>query len=140
MQYDVLRTELLTDPLPLGYSGLTDAQAAAKLNAVDTGRTQARTAVPPQEIFNAINDAAWPTTAILQDKLRAVLGMPAVDASNANTRGILGAIFPASGATLATNTRLVALGTQTVSRAVELGLGIVQAADVTLARTKAGGW
>lgn len=135
MDYTALRAELTGDPVALGYSGLTDALAAAKLNATDTGRTLARTDVPPREVFNAINDAAWPATAILQDKLRALLGMPTIDASNPNTRGIVAAIFPNSGATAATFARLLALGTQTVSRAAELNLGTVTTLDVTRARS-----
>lgn len=142
MDYAKLRTEITTDPAGLGYAalGTNDAAIAAKLNATDTGRTLPRTAVPVQEVFNQIDDGAWPSTAILQDKLRGVLGMPVVDASNTNTRGILGVIFPNSGATAATRTRLLALQNQTVSRAVELGLDTVTEGDVNLARTKSGGW
>lgn len=136
MDYPVLKNELQLDPVSLGYSALTDTQAAAKLNAVDTGRTLNRTAVPAQEVFNAIDDGAWPTAGSLSEsKLRTVLGMPAVDASNTNTRGIFGAVFPNTGATAATRTRLLAIGTQTVSRAQELGLGPVLVSDVTKART-----
>lgn len=140
MDYAALRAELTTDPLALGYAALTDTQAAATLSALDTGRTQPRTAVPVQEIFNQVEDAAWPSTAILQDKWRGVLSMPVVDASNTNTRAILGTIFPNSGATAATRTRLLALSTTPVSRATELGLGTVTAGDVALARAKSGGW
>lgn len=136
MDYTALRAELLTDPVALGYAGLSDAQVAAKLNAIDTGRALNRTAVPVQEIFNAIDNAAWPAVGSLSaHKLQVVLSMPMVDASNANTRGILGAIFPNSGATAATNARLLALSTRTVSRAEELGLGAVLVSDVTKART-----
>lgn len=135
MNYTVLRAELLADPIPLGYSGLTDALAAAKLNATDTGRSQNRTAVPPSEIFNAIDNGAWPTTAILQNKLAVVLAMPTIDASNANTRGILGSIFPASGVTQNTNTRLLALSSRVISRAEELGLEPVTQLDVNRARS-----
>lgn len=138
MNYPVLRAELLTDPVALGYAALSDQAAADKLNATNTGRTRPQTDVPVQEVFNAIDNAAWPSTAILQDKLRGVLSMPVVDASNTNTRGILGAIFPASGVTLATNGRLLALGTETVSRAVELALETVLLVDV--ARARAGVW
>lgn len=138
MDYAVLRAELLTDPLPLGYGPLNDGAVAAKLNATDTGRTRARTRVEITEVFNAVDNGAWPSTAILQDKWRAILSMPFVDASNTNTRGILGAIFPNTGATAATNGRLLALATQTVSRATELGLESVAAADVAAAR--AGVW
>jgi hypothetical protein len=136
MDYGALRSELTTDPVTLGYSGLTDTQAAAKLNATDTGRTQARTAVPVAEIYNNIVNADWPTAASTSEsKLRALLGMQTIDASNANTKTIIGAIF---GAGTQTRTNLLAIGTQTVSRATELGLGPVLVSDVTKAR--AGVW
>lgn len=134
MDYGTLAAELTNDPVGLGYAGLTNAQAAAKLNATNTGRTRNRARVEVTEVFNCIDDGAWPATAILQDKLRGVLSMPYVDASNTNTRGILGAIFPNSGATAATRTRLLALGTEAISRATELGLGYVSEGDVALAR------
>lgn len=130
-----LRSELLSDPAILGLSGLSDALAAAKLNAVDTGRTLSRIAVPASEILGAIDDGAWPSTTILQDKLRNILSIDPIDASNVNIRGILGAIFPNSGGTAATRTRLLALGTRTVSRAEELGLEVVTTGDVTRARS-----
>jgi hypothetical protein len=135
VDYQRLRTELTTDPLGRGYAGMPDQQAADDLNSLATGRTRARTAVPTQEVFNAIDNAAWPGTAILQHKLQCVLGMPVVDASNANTRGILGAVFPNSGATAATNQRLQALATEAVSRAAELGLEAPSALDVQRARS-----
>jgi len=138
MNYSGLRAELTTDPLAIGYAPLSDQAAADKLNAANTGRTRQRTAVPVQEVFSAVDNAAWPSTAALQDKWRGILSMPAVDASNANTRGILGSIFPNSGGTAATNTRLLALATETISRATELGLEAVAAVDV--ARARAGEW
>lgn len=139
MIYELLRSELLTDPIGLGYAGTTDQQAADLLNSLTTGRTRARTAVPVAEIFNAIDNGAWPATGTMQDKLAAVLGMQVIDASNANTRGILGSIFPNSGATANTNQRLQALSTRTVSRAEELNLGgIPSALDVNRARS--GAW
>ena len=134
MDYSKLATELNTDPVSLGYAGLNNAQAAAKLNATDTGRTRSRTRVEVTEVFNCIDDGAWPATAILQDKLRGILSMPYVDASNTNTRGIFGAIFPNAGATAATRTRLLALATEPISRAAELGLGFVTEGDVQIAR------
>jgi hypothetical protein len=142
MDYAVLRNELLNNPAGItgGYVGLTDQEAADKLNALTTGRSRNRTAVPIQEVVGQVNDAAWPTTAILQDKWRGIYSMPVVDASNSNTRGILGAIFPNSGNTAATNARLLALATETISRATELGLGNVTVGDVNLARSKPGGW
>lgn len=142
MDYAKLRTEITTDPAALGYAalGTNDSAIAAKLNATDTGRTMPRTAVPIAEFFNQIDDGAWPSTAILQNKLSGLLTMQTIDASNTNVRGIIGTIFPNSGATAATRTRLLALQNQAVSRAIELGLGAVTEGDCNLARTKAGGW
>lgn len=139
MDYRALHAELTTDPLALGYSGLNNASAANKLNALDTGRTVNRTRVDVAEVFSAIDDGAWPAVnSQAAHKLQVVMGMPFVDASNTNTRGILGAIFPNSGATVNTRNRLLALSTQTVSRATELGLGVVTEGDVAQARS--GSW
>jgi hypothetical protein len=127
---NALKTELTQDPVALGYAGKTSIQAAALLNATNTGRSRNRTRVEITEVFNQIDDGAWPSTAILQDKLRGILSMPYVDASNTNTRGIFGAIFPNSGATAATRGRLLALSTEPISRAVELGWGFVTPGEV----------
>jgi hypothetical protein len=135
VQYDVLRAELLNDPVALGYGALTDANAAAKLNATNTGRTLSRTSVSKNELLRAITDSEWPTTAVLQNKLLCIFSCDSIDASNANVKAVFAAIF---GAGTATRTALLALGTQTVSRAVELGLGVVLVADVTIAR--GGSW
>ena len=136
MDYGKLRTELTTDPVALGYSGLSHAAAAAKLNATDTGRTLPRTAVPVAEIFNAIVNADWPAVGSqAESKLMALLQMQSIDASHANTRAIIGSVF---GAGTQTRTNLLALGSRTVSRAEELGLGLVTEGDVAIAR--GGGW
>ena len=138
MIYETLRAEVLNDPAALGYAGKTDQQVADLLNSLTTNRTIPRTQVPVSELFSAIDNGAWPTTALTQDKLAAVPNMQVIDASNANTRSIIGSIFPNSGATAATNARLQALATRTVSRATELGLEAVTALDVN--RARAGVW
>jgi hypothetical protein len=135
MNYTQLQAELSNDPVGLGYSGLSDSLAATKLNATNTNRTLARKAVSKNEILTAIVDSEWPTTGILQNKLLCIFSCDTIDASNANVKAVFAAIF---GPATATRGGLLALGTQTVSRAVELGLGIVLAADVTLARS--GSW
>lgn len=130
-----LRAELLTDPVALGYAGLSDQAAADKLNATTTGRTLARRSVGKNELLTAIVDSEWPTTALLQNKLLCIFSCDTVDASNANVRAIFAAIF---GPGTATRTNLLALGTQVASRATELGFGVVTLTDVKLAR--AGAW
>lgn len=133
-----LQTELNTDPLALGYAGMTNLQAANKLNALDTGRTRQRTAVPAREVLGCIDNGAWPSTGANQDKLARLLSIDPIDASNANIRGIFAAVFPNSGNTAATNQRLNALATETISRAAELGYGVVTEGEVQMAR--AGSW
>jgi hypothetical protein len=143
MDYSRLQAEVAGDPVTLGYSGKTDQQTADLLNSLATGRTLNRTQVNATEIMGAIASAtpsnAWPTSASKQESmLLAILGLPFVDASNVNIRAIFGEIFPNAGNTATTRANLLALGTQTVSRATELALGPVIALDVN--RAKAGVW
>jgi hypothetical protein len=127
-----LRSELLNDPLGWGYAAMSNAQAADKLTATNTGRTVPRTEVPVREVFNAIVNADWPAQSANQDKLAACLNMQSLDMSNANTRGILASIFPAGSQT---RTNLQALASRPVSRAEELGIGIVTEGMVSQARS-----
>lgn len=139
MQYELLRTEITSDPVALGYAGKTDQQVADLLNSLTTSRTLPRTRVDTTDILSAIQDVAWPAVAsTAESKLRAILGMPSVDATSTNIRAMLGTIFPNSGNTATTRANLLALSTRTVSRQEELGLGPVEAIDVT--RAKSGVW
>jgi hypothetical protein len=132
MEYQLLRTELGTDSVGLGYAGKTDQQAADLLNATNTGRTLPRTMVRKSEIFQAIVNSEWPTTAVLQNKLLILFSQDSVNAADPNTQAIIGSIF---GPGTQTRANLLALAQQTVSRAVELGLGPVTGVDVGLARS-----
>lgn len=138
IDYNALKTEINTDPLTLGYSGKTDQAVADLLNLAPgspgAGRQIVRTAVPIAEIYKQIDDGAWPSTAILQHKLQCLLMQPTVDASNTQTRSIIGAIFPASGGTQATRDRLLALENRPASRAEFLFGTTVFAWDVARAR------
>lgn len=144
--YQALALEIRTDPLTAAnvagwntasgykrpYAQLTDSLIADKLNAIDTGRTVARTAVPASEVLGSIANADWPSTGANQDKLARVLSISPIDASNVNIRGIFSAIFSAGSGTI---TRLNALSSRTASRAEELGLGgPITGDDVTLAK------
>jgi len=135
MDFQALRTELLTDPLALGYSTQTDTQAAATLNSLTTGRTVNRTGVPTDEVLGAIQAADWPTTATLQNQLECILvgsSASGVNAANTNIRAMFSTIFAGKTTTL---NALNALGTMTVSRATEIGLGTITVHDVTVARS-----
>lgn len=136
MNYPVLRTELLGDPLGLGYVGESDAQAAATLNSLTTGRTEARTNVPGNDVLHAIVSAdlaALTTNQLLQLLiLLFTAGTDGLDASNANIRGDFTNIFTGKTTTL---NALGALASGTVSRAQELNLDPVSPTDVTVARS-----
>ena len=132
--YAQLRVELTTDPVAMGYAGLSDADAATRIMD-PTRRSRPQTSVSSREVLNQIDNGAWPATGTNQDKLAAILGAGQIDPSNVNTRSIIGALFPASGATAATRTRLEALASVSISRAEELGLGPVAALDVSRARS-----
>lgn len=126
MDLQILKTELATDPLALGYAGKTAAQKASLLNT--TQRTISRTLINAYEIINATVPAEWAAlTADEKNRYATLTGAGQVDASNANVRAAFLAMF-AAGTT--TRSNLAALQNQTVSRAVELGLGTVTEQNV----------
>lgn len=165
--YDALRAELLADSLGLGYkltagpapnayqqAGMTDEQAATLLNSLTTGRTRKRADLSPADIWQVIDMADLPALppnpngAQLSQERRdlAWLGGLAClssvrllndDGTDTLIRTNLARLFPAG---TGSRTRLLALGTTPISRADELGLGLVSPGDVTLAREKSGGW
>lgn len=130
MEYAILRTELTTDPLGRGYGGLSDQAAADALNVAN--RVVTRSSVLGSEIIAATVQTEY--AALSADQKQIFCGMVdagGVNPSDSNTRTIFGALF---GAGTTTRANLLALQNRTVSRAVELGLGLVTAGDVKLAR------
>lgn len=126
--------ELFNDPLGRNYAGMTAEQAAASLNAQNggLGRTRFRSSIPSSEIFAALDLTEYKAlTAQERDALQLVVTLGSVNARDANTRGILSTLFPAGSATRA---RLVAVASETVSRAEELGLASVMPGHVEEAR------
>ncbi len=145
MDYQRLRTELLTPqssvpPAPAGwtYVGLSDQAAADKLNDPGGGRTRNRTNVTKNEIIKSIRNADYPTTSandqIKWNKLNLLLSTDTIDASSTNVRDTFTAIFTGT----PTLTTLNTLATEAISRTDELGLGVVTAGDVGIARAGGG--
>lgn len=131
MDLAALEAELTNDPLGRGYSGMTDAQAADSLNTVN--RPTTRTLIPAHEVFEAIVPGEWgAVSAENKARVNAMLAMGEVNAAGANTRATFQAAF---GAGTTTRTNLAALQNgPNVSRATELGLSFVWAAQVGKAR------
>lgn len=135
MNFLALKTEIQTDPTGLGYgtwlTPIDDARIALLLNDA-TKRAITRTLVPSWEIVTAFDPAEFTArTQLQQSQLATILSGGIVNMQNSNVRQIAGNIFPIGGPTRAA---LLALQTQTVSRATELGLGTVLAADLTNTR------
>lgn len=130
MQYPALKAEIDNDPLARNYAGMTDDQLVAdSLNAVTD--TRDRSVIPAHEVFEAM----VPTDmAALTDeekgRLRTLLAMGSVNIQGGNTRSMLGGIFGGT----ATAANLVALQSESVSRAANLGFPVITEADVARVR------
>jgi len=131
MDYVVLRAELLADPLIIGYAAMNDTQAAASLNTAN--RPVNVQTLDGAQIYEAIDATEF--AALLTTKQEVVdiihLGPNILVAPGSKARARLAAIFGGGSATV---TALAALGTKTVSRATELGLGVVNPGHVMKAR------
>ena len=132
MDYRKLHDELTTDPLGIGYAAMI---ARGDLSAVadainDPTRERSRGAVPASEVFEAIapDDFAALDAGALA-RLDVILGLGAVDLGGVNTAASLEGVF-GKGQTV---DALRSLGTLTVSRGEELGLGKVEPGDVKMA-------
>ena len=119
--YEALKTEVTTDPLALGYLGMTDQQVSDSLN--DPVRPRERDIVSSHEVFEAIVPADYVAlSAADKSRLSMILSMGEVKLSGANTRLALAGMFGAG----TTRNNLIALQDDTpISRAQERGLGNV---------------
>ena len=129
MNYAILRSEIFTDPLTRGYSGMNDAQVATSLNTVD--RTRNRSVMNGKEVKDRIDLGEWAARTDAQKQI--VLAM--CNRDDLDPFGIDATIF--QDAMAGATTTLANLNTyrvEDVSRGEELGLGVVSEADVYAAR------
>ena len=129
---DILKAELTDDPEAIGYSGMTDAEAATSINTAN--REVTRETLPSADIYEAINVSEFQALSdaakvYVRDVLALGDGVKVGAASKART-----VLIGAFGGGSATITSLAAAITDTVSRATELGLGFVHPGDVENAR------
>jgi hypothetical protein len=117
-----LYDEIMTDPLSRGYSGMTDEEVANDINSLY--RTIQRDFVYGHEIFNITDDAEY---GILSDTQKsswdALCAIEQVKTASGVARSRELELF---GPGTITRTNLQELTTKSVSRAEELGLGIVK--------------
>lgn len=129
MDLQKLKTELATDPVALGYAGKTAAQKAALLNT--TMRTRNRAALPAIAIWGRITDTEYATLgADTKALFQAALSAGSIDMTDGAVKSKLSAMFSQATAPT-TRAAIIALMSESVPRATELGLGTVTAQDVT---------
>jgi hypothetical protein len=135
-ELQTIKTELDTDPLTLGYSGMDDATAAAKLREVpassETGRQRNRAEVQSYEVFEATLKSEWEALGATDKSLYdTMLSMGLINVEGSNTRTTFLALF---GAGTTTRANLSALQKEPVARFVVLGTSPPATADVASAR------
>ena len=130
-QIEILKTEISTDPLSRGYSGMSDLEVADSMNTVN--RPVTREYVTGSEIFNATNDVEY--SALTVDQQAAwdrLCGIDQIKISSGVAKAREAELF---GPGSTTRTNLVALkAAPAISRAQEIGLPMVYEGNVQEAR------
>lgn len=130
-----LKTELATDPKGLGYSSLSDREAANKLNEVGASSEMVDVVqVSALEMQSTVVGSEFASlSATAQRAWLAIVGLGRVPVKNINLRGQILSIW---GASTTTRTNLATLQTKSATRAEVLfgeGVSITQS-DVQKAR------
>lgn len=124
MDNAVLAAEVTNDPEGLGYAGQPDDVVLGLLNAV--ARSVDRDEIPTAEIVNVVVGDLAGLTSEQRQVLLLILGRESVNIRVPAIRTALGGMFPPG----PTRTALAALQTENISRAAELGLGVVRLGDL----------
>ena len=116
---DILRDELLNDPLTRGYSAMTDKAAADDLKT--EYRTRNRVIMTASEVFNSIDQTEFDALSNANEaKIWNVLHLGDINPFGLEA-SIFISIFPGGGSTL---TALNNDRKESISRAVELGIRV----------------
>lgn len=152
MNIAALTSEIANDPLTIGYSSMTDQQVADSLNGLTRTR---QTPISSAELLAWSGAGADASTKCRYERIQeaaathgtnavrgaavAALGMierdgTSLDLSRSDRMAMLNAIVAGGVLTAGEKDELLALGAQSISRADELGLGIVGDGHVASAR------
>ena len=125
-----LKVELDAGHPGTGAYNADDELAAGELNAVN--RTKTRDTVAGSEILNATDDAEYGAlTAVQKNDWLALCGIESIDTASGVAKSMEADLF---GAATTTRTNLAAVRSPAVSRAVELGLGVIKVGYVQQVR------
>ena len=135
MDYVALKSELVNDPVALGYAPYladgNNTDIARLMNAIGSYQI-ARKIIPSYEVINATTPSEWAAlTSAEKQRYQTITGAAQIDVSNANVVSAFAAMFAAG---TSTRTALVALTTRPGSRAEFLGFGPVTILDIANAR------
>lgn len=129
MNIEILKTEIITDPLVRGYASMTDLQVAEDINTVY--RTTNKLVMAGTEVLNAIDKAEY--NALTDANKQLVWNV--IHVGDINPFGVEADLFvDIFGGGSTTITTLQALRLNNVSRGVELGIGNVREGNVMEAR------
>ena len=130
MDIAALASELTVDPLGRGYSGMSNAEATASLNTVN--RDVDVTSITGDRIFAATDSAEFIVLSDIKKQLwLSFCGRSEVDPFGTSNVAFVTWLF---GGGSTTGSNLAGVRQQSISRAQELGLGIVREGDVERAR------
>ena len=130
MNYQDLKTELDTGHPDTGAYSADSTIAAGELNAVN--RTRQREFVTGSEILNATDAVEFSAlTDAEKDRWLSMCGVDSIDTSSGIAKSLEADLF---GGGTTTRDNLIALKTEDISRAVEIGFGEVTPGDVEEAR------
>ena len=126
----LIAAELTNDPLVRGYSGMSDEQVAGSLNAVN--RTKNLASFSGDELFAATDGTEFAALTDAKKQLWvSFCGRDSISPFGASNVAFVQWVFGGGSTTVSS---LSALRTETVSRAVELGIGFVSPGSVQEAR------
>jgi len=130
MDYNILIDELNNDPLSRGYVTMSDGERLASLSTAN--RDINVETVTGQDIFEAVVPSEYAVLSVdFKSLLYAIMGMGTIYVNGTNTKVALLAMF---GAGTTTRTNLAKLQVTKISRAVELGLGVLGLGHLQSAR------
>ena len=125
-QLAILTAELTDDTLVRGYAGMTVEAAAADIGT--EYRTRTKGSMPATEVLNAMDKAEFDAlTAAQQDTIWNILGMGSEINPNGVEKDLFFDFFGGGSTTLS---NLATARQENISRATELSLPSVRAADV----------
>ena len=131
---DILKDELVNDPLTRGYSGMTDEAAATDLNTAYRDDPNPPTSIPAAALWNAFDLTEYDALGAGDKAVADFIGDLGSDLP-ISAGLIKNKIFGMFGAGTTSRANIIALtAVPQITRAVELGLSKVKVGHVMVAR------